>query len=147
MNYSTAVMLFNDNIRALKVVYDKDQEKNFKERGTGGYLVKTLDDTIQVDDMVVMPTDTRFDMTVVKVVEVDSEIDFDDEYTEVKWIIGKVDVESAQRTLDEEQKWIQAMKASEKRKKKEQIRKNMEDMLNGDKEELTALTFSSESSD
>jgi len=123
MNYSTAVMLFNTNIRAIKVTYEPDQPQQQPKR----YNFKTLDETIKAEDLVVVATDTRHGMTVVKVEEVDIDIDPDDD-TEIKWIVSKVQTSEYKHVLDEEKKWIEQLKASEKRRKREEIKKNMLEM-------------------
>lgn len=120
MNYSTAVMLFNPNIRAIKVSYEKDTDKIIHPR----YIFKTLDTAIKPGAYVVVPTGTRHHMTVVRVEEVDIEIDFEDEL-EIKWIIDKVNDAPHRTILAEEQKWISQMKAAEKRNKREEIASKM----------------------
>lgn len=115
MNYSTAIFLINNHARALKVTY---------EDGANPEIVKTLDQTIKLDDYVVVETDTRHKMTVVKVVETD--VDFDlESSTKMRWIIGKVDTESFQMTLEREQEAIAAIKKAELRKKREDLRDNL----------------------
>lgn len=133
MNYSTAVMLVNENIRAIKVAYE-DMKENPHQRI---YTYKTLDQNIKVDDLVVVPTDTRHERTVVKVVEVDVDIDFDDNI-QIKWIIDRVDETAHDEIIEEEKKWIDVLKASEKRRKREELKKNMIDLYN-DKDELDKL--------
>ncbi len=123
MNYSTAVMLINPNIRAVKTSYEKDTPSVKQQR----YIFKTLDTTIAVGDYVVVPTSTRHNMTVVKVEEVDVEVDFENDL-ELEWIVDKVNVGGHQTVLSEEAKWIEALKASEKRRKREDIKKNMMEM-------------------
>ena len=71
MNYSTAIFLINNHARALKVTY---------EDGANPEIVKTLDQTIKLDDYVVVETDTRHKMTVVKVVETDVDFDLEEEW-------------------------------------------------------------------
>lgn len=127
MNYSTAVMLINTNIRAVKVTYEPDTDKAKQNR----VIYKTLDQSISKGDFVVVPTDTRHNLTVVQVDEVDVEVDFESS-VEVKWIVSKVATEDSARILKEETKWIEALKASEKRRKREEIKKNMLDMYNDD---------------
>ena len=125
MNYSTAVMLINEKIRAVKVIYEHEDNKHQTK-----YIFKTLDETIDVGDFVTIPTDTRHKMTVVKVVEVlntDVDIDFEDT-KEIKWIIDKVGTENSDYILEEEKKWIEELKKSEKRKKTQDLKKNMEEM-------------------
>lgn len=133
MNYSTAVMLINPNIRAIKTIYEPDALNS-----TGGvvkvgqrYTFKTLDPSIQKGDFVVVPTNTRHGFTVVKVEEVDAEIDFE-AGIELKWIVDKVSIADYSSVQIEEGKWIDALKASEKRAKREEIKKKMIDMYKDD---------------
>ena len=135
MNYSTAVMLINTKIRAVKVTYELDTPGNIKSR----YLFKTLDQSIHKDDYVVIPTDTRHNLTVAKVDEVDVEVDFESDI-EVKWIVGRVPTEENVKILEEEGKWIDALKASEKRRKREEIKKNMLDMYQDSGIETLAIS-------
>lgn len=123
MNYSTAVMLINQNIRAINVSYEPDTEHETKPR----YTFKTLDETIEVDDYVVIPTDTRHLMTVAKVEEVDADIDFESSI-QIKWIISKFSKHGHNTILEEEKKWIEQLKAAEKRRKREEIKKSMLEM-------------------
>ena len=124
MNYSTAVMLINPNIKAVRVTYEPDvQGQSLKQR----YTFKTLDHSLRKGDYVTIPTDTRHEITVAQVDETDVEVDFDSDI-QLKWVIGKVDVEAAKTIKAEELKWIEQLKASEKRKKQEEIKKNLLDM-------------------
>lgn len=128
MNYSTAVMLINPKIRAIKTTYEPDP--NIPNKVTR-YIFKTLDDTIKVGDYVVVPTDTRWLLTVVRVDEVDVDVDFESS-TIIKWIVSRVSTEDNAKILAEETKWVEALKASEKRRKREEIKKNMLDMYQDD---------------
>lgn len=137
MNYSTAVMLINQNIRAVRVTYIKDTPK---EAPT--YLFKTLDKSLEVDDYVVIPTDSRHNMTVAQVVEVDAEVDYESSLP-LKWLIDKVNVEGNEKILEEEAKWIETLKASEKTKKQKQLKQDMVDMYqdaNIDKLPIATMT-------
>lgn len=128
MNYSTAVMLINPNIRAIKTNYEPDVAgRPPQER----IIFKTLDKSIKKGDCVVVPTDTRHKLTVVLVDEVDVEVDFD-AGKEIKWVVSKFTTEDHARILSEEAKWIETLKASEKRKKREEIKKNMLEMYSED---------------
>lgn len=114
-NYSTAVMLFNENIRAIRCEY---------ENGSSQTVFKTLDKTIEVDDLVIIPTGTRHNMTVVKVVEVDYDIDIEDD-TAVSFIVGKVHIKAYDQILEQEKIWISALKAGEKKRKRDELEKSM----------------------
>lgn len=123
VNYSTAVMLINPNIRAIKTIYEPDPDNRKGPRT----IFKTLDKSIKKGDYVVVPSDTRHKKTLVLVDEVDVEVDFESS-VEVKWVVSKVTVSDYVHVLGEETKWIEALKASEIRKKREEIKKNMLDM-------------------
>jgi hypothetical protein len=88
---STAVMLINPNIRAIKTTYEPDPTNGIK---VPRYIFKTLDKTIKPGDFVVVATDTRWGLTVVKVDEVDVDVDFEAS-TPTKWVISKVDTDTA----------------------------------------------------
>lgn len=137
MNYSTAVMLFNQEIRAVKVSYDPDDKVNGLPRA---YLFKTLDPDIKVGDFVTIPTDTRHKMTVARVEEVEAEVDFD-LGTEIKWVVSRVPVDEYQAILADEQQWIAEMKKAQNRKKKEDIKKNMIEMYQADGASLETLAI------
>lgn len=131
MNYSTAVMLINDNIRAIAVSYetmggkpDGDGIKPFK-------IYKTLDQSIKVGDYVVVPTDSRHGMTVVRVEEVDVDIDFDDP-KKIEWAIVKVDGSFHDEILKEEEKWIDRLKTVERKKKRKEMREDLLEDYNED---------------
>lgn len=120
MNYSTAVMLFNKEIRAINVTYEPDTDRNLQPRT----MFKTVDKSIKKGDFVAIPTNTRHNITVVKVEDVDVEVDFDSS-VEVKWIVGKVDTETSAKITEDETVWIAQLKASEKHRKAEEMKKNV----------------------
>ena len=134
MNYSTAVMLINTNIRAVKTVYypERDAKGNYlthvndagRVEVNARVLHKTLDKSIGVGDYVIVPTKSRHNMTVAQVVEVDSEVDFDSDEN-VEWIVSKVDVVPSKKILAEESKWIETLKLSEKNAKRTKIKEDM----------------------
>jgi predicted Mrr-cat superfamily restriction endonuclease len=113
MNYSTAVFLINKHVRALACTYEQGDN-------APRTIFKTLDEAIKAGDFVVVPTDTRHNMTVVKVVEPDVDVDFDSS-VQVKWIIGKVDRAAYEQTLAQEAAAIQEIKRAELRKKREDL--------------------------
>lgn len=120
MNYSVAVFLINKNARAVRAIYEADQPSNKAKR----QLFKTFDSSIAVDDLVVVPTDTRHGFTVVKVVETDVDLDFDTTEN-VQWIVGRVDLANHAVRLQQEQAAIAAIKSAELRKKREELSKAM----------------------
>lgn len=127
MNYSRAVMLINENIRAIETIYEPDTDKVKATRK----IYKSLDKSIKTGDMVIIPTTTRHGLTVVKVVGVDVDIDFESP-EKIEWIVDKVNAAESSRILEEEEKWIEQLKAAEKRRKREEIKKSMLDMYQDD---------------
>lgn len=126
MNYSTAVMLINDNIKAVLCTYEVDTDKTKAPR----VMFKTLDHSIKEGDLVIVPSNTRHERTIVKVVEFDAEVDFDS-HTHVDWIVGKLDQSVFENITKEEAKAVDAIKAAEKLKRRRDIRANI-DALHAD---------------
>lgn len=112
MNKTTIVFLINDSVRAIKATYDS---------GASPELFKTLDQSIKVDDLIVVQSSTRHEMTVCKVTEVDVEIDLDSPAL-MKWAIQRVNVDALNDLLAQEDQAIAKVNSIEKRKKKEALR-------------------------
>lgn len=121
-NYSTAIMLFNPNVRAIEVAYNPLEE----EPNQTLYTFKSLNKDIQVGDLVVVPTGTRHGYTVVKVVEVDVEVDIESTI-QLLWIVSRLDLAANDAVLGEEKKWIADLKQAEARKKREEIKASMQE--------------------
>lgn len=127
MNYSTSVMLVNDNIRAIKGKYEE----------TGNIeTFKTVNQEVKVDDLIVVESGTRWNYTIVKVTEVDVDVDFDDTKV-VRWCVCPVDMTEHNRIKAMEEKAIDLIKRGELRKRRENIRKNTLDAMSS--EELGKL--------
>lgn len=126
MNYSSAVMLINQNIRAIHVSYEKKDETKPNAPEPTRYTFKSLDQSLKVGDYVIIPTDSRHFMTVGRVEAVDVDVDFESDI-QLKWIIDRVNREVHDTVLLEEGKWIEALKVAEKRRKREEIKKSLLD--------------------
>lgn len=127
MNYTTAVFLINSDVRAIRCSYEPEKIPD--------YIFKSLDKTIQKDDLVVVPTDTRHGMTVVKVTEVDVDPDFDSDI-QMKWVVGKVDQATYASILNREAEAITVIKSAERTRKRNELR---DSMLADSSEALKAL--------
>ena len=112
MNYSTAVFLINDKVRAIACTYEKDGPAT---------IFKTLNSEIQVGDLVIVPTSTRHMMTVCEVAEVDVDVDYDSP-TQMSWVIDVVDTSDFDLVLGQEAQAIEAVKSAEKRRRKDALR-------------------------
>lgn len=82
---------------------------------------KTWDTDIKVGDYVVVPTDTRHHMTVVRVEEIDVEPNLESN-ERMHWIVDVVDKSAFDRTANQEREFLNAARAAEKQKKKEALK-------------------------
>lgn len=119
MNNSKIVFLINDQARAIRCVYENESPQGSKE-----YIFKTLDQSIQPDDIVVVETGTRHGYTTVKVTEVDVPVDFNDN-TDLKWIVGRVDLAKFKQVKTQEQEAITAVQQAELRRQRAELRATM----------------------
>ena len=117
MNKTTLIFLINNTVRALACSYEAHENAPV-------VIFKTLDPNLKPGDLVLVPTNTRHNMTVNKVIK---EIhDFDPDTTmDVKWIIGPVDRTNYDRILGMENEAIAAVTGAEKRRKREELRKTL----------------------
>jgi hypothetical protein len=136
VNYSTAVFLFKQNVRAVLAIYESDADKLSPPRT----MFKTFDKTLSIGEFVIVPTSTRHGMTVVKIVDVDVEVDFDSSAV-VNWIIGRVDRTDYDKTVAMEAHAIKQIRDAEAKKKRDALRDSLLANSVGD---LAALSFSPE---
>ena len=120
MNYSRAIFLISDEVRAIMVAYEpKDKNGKWPDKPK---LFKTFNQDISVDDYVVVPTTSRHNMTVCQVAEVDVDPDFESN-ADCNWIVGVVDRADFEAIERQEQAAIDAIKTAERRKKRDELRK------------------------
>lgn len=136
MNYTRAIFLISDDVRAVMVTYE-DTENAPRT------MYKTFDQSIKVDDYVVVPTDTRHKMTVCKVVEVDVDPDIESG-SKLEWLVGTVDRASFVDIKRQEDEAIDKIKSAEKRRKREELRKAL---LADVEDDVKALPIYSRQSD
>ena len=129
MDNSQIIFLINDDIRAIKAVY---------EDGGKTEIFKTFDPDIRVDDCVVVTSATRHEMTVVKVVEVDVDVNLEST-TPIKWCVQRIDVDSFKDIRRQEEVAITKVQSAQRRKKREEMR---EALLADQREEILALEIS-----
>lgn len=112
MNESKIVFLINDDVRAVKACYEPDGKSDY---------FKTFDDSVAVDDLVIVETNTRHGMTVVKVTEIDAEVNLESSEN-VRWIVGKVDFDHHERLISQEKEAIAAVHSAERARKKRELK-------------------------
>ncbi len=123
MDSTKIVFLINDQVRLIKVSYDPADvpAPNAVKRD---YMFKTLDQSIKVDDLVVVETGTRHGLTVCKVTEVDLDVDFNDGIS-LKWAFHRVDSALIEDTRAKEAEAISAAKRAELKRQRAQLREGI----------------------
>lgn len=138
MNYSTAVLVMDTGARCVKVIYEPDTDHTKQTRE----MVKTFDKTLEVGTFVVVPTNTRLNLTVCKVVEVDVD-DWMETTKELNWVVGRVDMADANKVKAWEETAIQGLKDAEKRKRRRELQASMTEAMNEKEKEGLALMLAS----
>jgi hypothetical protein len=138
MNYSTAILIMNPDARCVKVIYEPDTAHTKAPRE----LFKTFDKTLKVDDYVIVPSNTRHNITTCKVVEVDVD-DWMDTTKTINWIIGTVNMADAEKVKAWENSAIEALKDAEKRKRRRELQASMTEAMSEKEKEGLALMLAS----
>jgi hypothetical protein len=123
MNYSTAIFLINENVRAVLCNYEPDSPDK-------KVMFKTIDPNIKVGDYVIVPTRTRHGMTVSKVVEVDVDVDFDSGVL-LDWLVEKIDRALYDKTVAQEADAIAVIKSAERTRKRTELAASLHADSNG----------------
>ena len=135
MNSSKIVFIVNQATRLIRCAYDEKESAVMPK----SYHFKTLDPTIEVDDLVVVETSTRHGFTIVKVTEVDLDVDFDDS-VELKWAFSPLDLTAIKELKAAEQAAIEKVRAIDLKKKREALRR---EMFADDEEAMAQLKLAS----
>lgn len=120
MDNSKIVFLINDQVRLIRVTYEPGTPEAEKQ----AYSFKTFDQTIQVDDYVVVETGTRHGLTVCKVTAVDLDVNFDDGIA-LKWAFQRVDTDAIESIRRAETEAITAAARAELKRKRAQLREGI----------------------
>ena len=144
MNFSTAIFLINDDVRAIAATYEKvDLTQNtakmkyqpaYLEESRlpeGAVIFKTMDPDIDVNDYIVVPTDTRHGLTVCQVIATDVEID-PEATAECHWIVGKVDTSEFERLRQQEAAAIQKLKDAKTHARRKKLKAELMGKLDDD---------------
>lgn len=116
MNYSTAVFVINRTARMVVCEYDPENHRDKRVN------YKTLDPSISKGDLVIVATETRHKFTIVKVIDVDIPVDFD-QAGEVRWIVGKVDTSHYGQLLADEGEAIKTLQRLEQKRRATEMQK------------------------
>lgn len=119
MHNSRKIFVANENVNGLLAIYD--HEPADKPGSVKRTFFKTLDHTIKPGDYLVVPSDTRHNMTTVKVVEIDVECDLAS-LTPVNWVIGKIDRRAYEELVSREGEMLNVIRSAEKKKMREELK-------------------------
>jgi hypothetical protein len=122
------------DVRVVRVTYES-------HKGALALPFKTMDTSLKVGDFVVMPTESRWLMTVGRVEEINVEPDLD--MTEILWLRSSVDLSAYNDILVGETQLIAAANSAEKRALKAKLRAEM----TIDQEAMSGLTLLNKASD
>lgn len=120
MNLSAAIMLVDKTVRPVKVEYDPIDTKNNNPMTR----FKTINPNIQVGDLVICQTHTRYGFTIVKVVEVDFPVDFNSS-EQWGWVGDKFDKASFDNVLKIEESVKGRVAKAEENRMREQLKRDM----------------------
>lgn len=119
-NNSAAVFLVTDAVRAIKATYELDKEEKEAKRD----WFKTFDPGVAVGDLCIVPTGTRHGFTIVKVTEVDVEVDLQAGHS-FRWIAGTFDRTTYDKLVADETAMLSKIASARKTKEREELRKAM----------------------
>lgn len=134
-NPQTTIFLINDDVRCIVAIYEDDNALTGKKAPREYF--KTFDKSIAVDDLILVPTSTRHNVAVCKVVEIDVEIDLDHPPEDVRWIIGTVDLSGYLATAAAEKTALDSIRKAEKQHSRKVLQEKM--FGNVDQDTLSGL--------
>lgn len=97
---------------------------------------------LRLDEFVVVPTGTRLNLTVCKIVEVDVD-DWMDTDKELGWVVGRVDMADANKVKAWELEAIQGLKDAEKRKRRREMQASMTEAMDEKEKEGVKMMLAS----
>lgn len=127
-NFSTLIFLYDKRVKAIKAAYLTDDDPQVVKAGlkkAPETMFKTYED-FQVGDLIVVPSDTRHRMTVVKVtaLNVQDEIEFDSS-VQVPWVVSKVDVDGYNQNRSRDENARTAIRRAEKIKREDELKERL----------------------
>lgn len=139
LNNSLAVFLMNPNVIGVLVSYEPDVKNGDQVlKRADRVFYKTFDTSLKPGDFVVVPTDSRWNLTVCKVEEVNVEADFDS-MKPVEWIVGKINRADYEDLKAQEARAIETIKAAEKTRKKKELAEKLLEHVEESKRDMLLI--------
>lgn len=117
MNKSTLVFLVNDDVRAVRGSYESGEN-------APTHIFKTFDLSIEVGDLVTVQSNTRHDVTVVKITEVEVDLDVETS-AQINWVVQRINQRPFIKTLAEEAALILASQSAQKARRKAELQEGL----------------------
>ena len=134
MHPSRKIFLINDAVRAVSAEYEPKGNTT---------LLKTMDPDLKVGDFVVCETDTRHNMTVSKIVDVDVDIDLESPVN-LPWVISCLDLVDHEKLIAAETDALAKIKSAQDKKKRDELRAAMAADYTDDVRDLELNTIAGE---
>lgn len=139
MNKTTAIFLAVDGVRCISVAYDV---QGFDHKGKAIpkdiKSFKSMDPSIEKDQLVLIPTDSRWGFTVGKVVDVDLHVDFDSN-EQMRWIVSAIDTEAYEQMLSTERTMMDVVADADRNARQQKLKEQI--FANVDPAKLAAIGF------
>ena len=119
-NPDHAVFLIDDRVRAVSVSYDKIEDIAGRTIPRQTLTFKTFDQSIKVGDFVVIPTDTRWNMTVGRVEAVDVRVNYSSN-EKLRWVMARIPLDDYKKLVADEQTLIVGVAQAEEAEAREQL--------------------------
>ena len=133
-NKSMAVFAVDKNIRGIVAVY------NDTDSTDQGVFYKTFDDSLAVDDIIVVPTKTRLGYTTNKVVKVDVAPDFE-RTKEVKWVVGRVNMDMFDKNVAGEKSLIEKLNEGDLNRARDDVARQLRETMGEDFKQIEAISL------
>ena len=118
MHDSNRIFLASDTVRAVKGIFETDVNNQPTAKRE---FFKTFNASLKVGDLVNVETSTRHGVSVIKIVEVDVDIDVESNEP-TRWIIGKVETAEYEKFRTMEADMVSEMKKAELKAKRDDMR-------------------------
>ena len=121
MHDSNRIFLASDTVRAVKGIFEVDV--NNQPTAKREYF-KTFNTELKVGDLVNVETSTRHGVSVIKIAEIDVDIDVESNEP-TRWILGKVETTEYEKFRTMEGDMVSEMKKAELKAKRDDMREKV----------------------
>lgn len=137
MHNSAIALVLDEGLRVIEGIYEDPKNLAPGTRHGAPGLFKCADPNVEVGDLVVVESSTRWGMTVFKVTKTDVAVDLENT-GELRWAVARIDTAAHKEMLAKEAVAVEAIQKANRKKQREELRKTvMENVDPGDQLKLT----------